>query len=148
VAGLTLECLSLTEGVVRVLGKGSKERMVPVSGRARAALTDYMARVRRVLAGPGSREEAVFLSDRGAALSRKTIWKNFRALCIRAGIPGVHPHTLRHSFATHLLQGGAGLRDIQELLGHENIVTTQIYTHVDPELLRKVHAEFHPRGRA
>ena len=146
VVDLTADCLFLDQSMVQVIGKGNKERLVPMSNRARAALSEYLTQSRPRLAKRGD-ETAVFLSDCGTKLSRKTVWKNFRQLCIRAGIPDAHPHTLRHSFATHLLQGGAGLRDIQELLGHENIATTTIYTHVDSERLKAIHAQFHPRGK-
>ncbi len=112
-----------------------------MSERARAALEDYLSRSRPEFSRGDDR--AVFLSNRGKPLSRKTAWKAFRALCVRAGIPGVHPHTLRHSFATHLMEGGAGIRDVQELLGHENIATTTIYTHTDTARLRKIHRQYH-----
>jgi integrase/recombinase XerD len=143
---LSLTQLSLSHGFVQVIGKGDKERIVPMGERAGAALAEYLERSRPMLA-KGEEQSAVFLSDRGTKLSRKTAWKNFRALCVRAGIPGVHPHTLRHSFATHLMENGADLRSIQELLGHSDIATTTIYMHMDNERLRNIHSEFHPRGR-
>jgi integrase/recombinase XerD len=143
--GLSLGMISLAQGYVRVIGKGSKERMVPLGERACVAIEDYLVRARPKLL-KGMRTDALFLSRRGRRLSRPMLWKAFRALCIRVGITEAHPHTLRHSFATHLLQGGADLRSIQELLGHENIETTTLYTHVDPERLQKLHGRFHPRG--
>lgn len=136
----------LDKGLISVTGKGSKERLVPLGERARKAIEDYLVRARpRLLQGAIVPE--LFVSGHGGKLSRKSLWKAFHALCIHVGLSDVHPHTLRHCFATHLLQGGAGLRDIQELLGHENIATTAIYTHVDPNRLSKIHRRFHPRGR-
>jgi integrase/recombinase XerD len=88
----------------------------------------------------------LFVGGRRGKLSRKTLWKLFHALCIQAGITDVHPHTLRHSFATHLMEGGAGIRDVQELLGHENIATTAIYMSVDSSRMKRIHERFHPRG--
>jgi integrase/recombinase XerD len=143
--GLTFATVSLPQDFVRVMGKGSKERMIPLGDRARTAIEDYLTRGRPKLL-KSTTTDALFLSQRGTRLSRPMLWKAFHTLCIRAGISAVHPHTLRHSFATHLLQGGAGIRDVQELLGHADISTTTIYTHVDPERLRKIHGEFHPRG--
>lgn len=142
--GLDLATVMLPQSIVRVMGKGSKERLVPIGERARVAIEDYLNRARPKLL-KGTDTEALFLSREGKRLSRKTLWKDFRALCIRVGIPDAHPHTLRHSFATHLMQGGADLRSIQELLGHESIATTTIYTHVDPERLSRIHAKYHPR---
>ncbi len=145
VARLRLDQVSLTEGVLIVFGKGSKERMVPFGERARSALSEYLAhsrpRLMEKVADPGT----LFVNYRGGKLDRRSIWKAFKAVCVRAGVDA-HPHTMRHSFATSLLEGGAGIRDVQELLGHANINTTAIYTHVDGERLRKIHAELHPRG--
>ena len=146
IADLRLDQLSLMEGVLTVIGKGDKERMVPFGDRARQALEKYLDRSRPVLAGKGAAPGFVFLSARGDRMDRRSIWKDFKAVCVRAGVDA-HPHTLRHSFATSLLEGGAGIRDVQEMLGHENIATTQIYTHMDADRLRKIHREFHPRGR-
>ncbi len=143
--GLTMRTLDLGKTYVRVVGKGDKERIVPLGERARVALENYLTDARSELL-KGSTTDALFISRRGRKLSRPQLWKAFRTLCIRAGIPDAHPQTLRHSFATHLLQGGADLRVIQELLGHENIETTAIYTHVDPQRLKKLHGRFHPRG--
>lgn len=146
VADLRLDQVSIAEGMLIVMGKGQKERMVPIGEHARAALAEYLARSRPVLAEKGNDPGTVFVSARGGRISRKTIWKDFRAICVRAGVEA-HPHTLRHSFATSLLQGGAGIRDVQELLGHSDISTTTIYTHIANERLQEIHTRFHPRGQ-
>jgi integrase/recombinase XerD len=142
---LTLERVSLTEGIVRVMGKGSRERLVPVGGRATAMLQRYLAEARPSLARTGKPADALFLGRLGRKLSRKTVWRAFKRLAALAGLDGT-AHTLRHSFATHLLSGGADLRSVQELLGHADIATTQIYTHVSQDALRRVHNTLHPRG--
>ena len=132
--------------VVRVIGKGSRERVVPVGAEAEGWVTAYLARVRPELTGPAS-GDTVFLNWRGGKLSRMGVWKLLRQYVRRAGIERrVSPHTLRHSFATHLLEGGADLRAVQEMLGHVDISTTQIYTHVDRGYLKEVHRTFHPRA--
>ena len=146
--GLSLQQIDLEHGFLRVFGKGSKERAVPVGSKAVEALTAYLSTGRPVLAKPRT-GSAVFISERGTAISRKTVWHNIKKLARAAGIEKpVKPHLLRHSFATHLLSGGADLRVIQELLGHANIATTQIYTAVEPRRLVDEHARFHPRGNA
>jgi len=134
------------EGLVRVFGKGSKERLVPIGRRAIGALASYIRDLRpRLEHGEG--RGALFLNARGRPLTRMGAWKILRKYVERAGIEKrVSPHTLRHSFATHLLEGGADLRAVQEMLGHADISTTQIYTHVDREYLRSVHKQFHPRA--
>jgi integrase/recombinase XerD len=138
--------LSLDEGWAVVTGKGSKERMVPVGRAARRALELYLREIRPGLAR-GRSEAAVFLNAKGRPLTRMGVWKILRKHVDRAGIRRrVTPHTLRHSFATHLLEGGADLAAVQELLGHADISTTQIYTHVEREYLREVHRQFHPRA--
>ncbi len=138
--------LVLQEGLVRVFGKGSKERIVPLGRRAIGSVATYLAELRPRL-DRGHSEGVVFLNARGGPLSRMGAWKILRHHVERAGITkNVTPHTLRHSFATHLLEGGADLRAVQEMLGHASIATTQIYTHVDRDYLRKVHKQFHPRG--
>lgn len=142
-AGLTLERLFLEDGLLRVLGKGGKERLVPLGGEAVHWLKRYLTDARPHL-GEG-RGLAVFLNYRGEPLSRKGMWKNYKTILARAGMSG-KIHTLRHSFATHLLAGGADLRAVQELLGHASINTTQIYTHVDRQDLARAHAAYHPRG--
>ena len=141
---LTLDRISLPQSALRVMGKGSRERMVPMGERARKAVRLYLAESRPGLA---SRRpvDALFLGRSGRMMSRKTVWKIFKRIAMKAGLEG-KVHTLRHSFATHLLQGGADLRSVQELLGHADIGTTQIYTHVSQEVLKRTHEEFHPRG--
>ena len=146
-AGLTIQQLDLEGGFLRVFGKGSKERVVPVGGRAREALAAWLTagRPRFVKKATGSQ---LFLNNRGTALSRVMLWMIVKKYAKRAGIAkSVKPHLLRHSFATHLLGGGADLRAIQEMLGHANIATTQIYTAVESKRLVDHHAKFHPRNR-
>lgn len=150
--GLDVDDLDLTEGraAVRLFGKGSKERVVPVGAYAVEALEAYLVRARPALAAAGRGGAAVFLNTRGARLSRQSAWAVLRTAAERAGLPGaehVSPHTLRHSFATHLLAGGADVRVVQELLGHASVTTTQIYTKVTPDTLREVYATSHPRAR-
>jgi integrase/recombinase XerD len=138
--------LLLSEGLVRVFGKGGKERLVPIGRKVVGSVSVYLNSVRPSLekGGGGGR---VLLNARGAPLSRVGAWGIIKRLSRRAGITKrVTPHTLRHSFATHLLEGGADLRAVQEMLGHADLSTTQIYTHVDREYLRSVHKRFHPRG--
>lgn len=138
--------LLLEDGLVRVFGKGSKERLVPIGRSAIGAVAIYLRELRPRLE-KGAGKGVLFLNARGAPLSRMGAWKILRGHVERAGIDKhVSPHTLRHSFATHLLEGGADLRAVQEMLGHVDIATTQIYTHVDREYLRQVHRSFHPRG--
>jgi integrase/recombinase XerD len=143
---ITLKDVMLDDGLVRVLGKGSKERLVPIGRSAIAATAVYIRELRpRLERGAG--KGALFLNARGAPLTRMGAWKILRKYVSKAGLTKrVTPHTLRHSFATHLLEGGADLRAVQEMLGHVDIATTQIYTHVDREYLRSVHKQFHPRG--
>ncbi|MEO0483627.1 MAG: site-specific tyrosine recombinase [Planctomycetota bacterium] len=133
--------------VLRVTGKGNKQRLVPMGAPARAALDAYLNRARPVLLRPDGRDRGrLLLSRTGRPLDRVAVWQLVRKHANAAGLEGVHPHVLRHSFATHLLSGGADLRVVQELLGHADIATTQIYTHVDGARLRSVHKQFHPRG--
>ena len=146
-AALRLQQIDLDHGFIRVFGKGSKERVVPVGGRACDALKTYLlsGRPHLVKAKTGSE---FFLNNRGGALSRVALWMIVKQQAKRAGITkNVKPHGLRHSFATHLLTGGADLRAIQEMLGHASISTTQIYTAVEPQRLLSHHAKFHPRNR-
>ena len=132
--------------LVRVFGKGSKERLVPIGRSAIGAVATYVRELRPRLE-KGSGKGVLFLNARGEPLSRMGAWKILRRYVERAGIQkAVSPHTLRHSFATHLLEGGADLRAVQEMLGHADISTTQIYTHVDREYLRQVHKQYHPRA--
>ena len=143
---LTLRDLDLDEGLVRVIGKGAKERLVPVGSDARVAVHRYLRALRPEL-DRGDTEGRLFLNRRGRRLSRMGIWKILRRYVERAGIEKrVTPHTLRHSFATHLLEGGADLASVQEMLGHADISTTDIYTHVDRSHVRQVHKSHHPRG--
>ncbi|HTJ21590.1 MAG TPA: site-specific tyrosine recombinase XerD [Gemmatimonadaceae bacterium] len=136
----------LEDKLVRVFGKGSKERLVPIGRTAIGAVATYLRELRPRLE-KGSGKGILFLNARGEPLSRMGAWKILRRYVERAGITkDVSPHTLRHSFATHLLEGGADLRAVQEMLGHADISTTQIYTHVDREYLRQVHRQYHPRG--
>ena len=145
-ATLKLDDLHFDSGYLRCQGKGSKVRIVPFGSKARASLTRYLGEARGLLAKIGTGRE-VFLTYRGKPFSRKGIWKMIKRYAKRAGIrKEVSPHTLRHSFASHLLANGAPLRVIQEMLGHADIGTTQIYTHVDQGRLRSVHAQFHPRA--
>ncbi len=134
--------------LLRVHGKGDKERIVPVGSYARDAVEAYLARVRPALAAKGRATPRLFLGVRGAPLSRQSAWLIIQAAAERARLTAhVSPHTLRHSFATHLLQGGADVRVVQELLGHASVATTQIYTHVTVDALRDVYAMAHPRAR-
>ncbi len=132
--------------MVRVLGKGNKERLVPVGDRALAAIQRYLHGSRLLLDKAGV-QRWLFLSPRGGHLSRNAFWYRVRHYATAAGLPGrVYPHKLRHSFATHLLEHGADLRMVQAMLGHADISTTEIYTHVARERLRAIHAKHHPRG--
>jgi integrase/recombinase XerD len=134
--------------VLRVRGKGSKERIVPVGSYARAAVDAYLTRARPELSRRGRASPRLFLGARGAPLSRQSAWLVIRSAAERAHLTAhVSPHTLRHSFATHLLQGGADVRVVQELLGHASVATTQIYTYVSVDALRDVYATSHPRAR-
>ncbi len=144
--GLSLRQLNLRQGVVRVVGKGSKERLVPLGEEAMAWLERYLSTVRPGLAND-PRVEAVFLTRRGRGLTRQAFWHLIKRHAVRAGITKpLSPHTLRHSFATHLLNHGADLRSVQMLLGHSDLSTTQIYTHVSRVRLKQLHAQHHPRG--
>jgi integrase/recombinase XerD len=146
-SGLSLQQVDLEHGFVRVFGKGSKERVVPLGTKARDAVAVYLTSSRSRLVKPRTGSE-LFLSERGRAISRKTLWVIVKKYGQRAGLTrAVKPHLLRHSFATHLLSGGADLRAIQEMLGHASIGTTQIYTAVENSRLLDQHAKFHPRNR-
>jgi integrase/recombinase XerD len=145
--GLKLAAVSLDMGVVRVLGKGSKERLVPLGEEAIGWLTRYLAAARPALLGPGT-SDATFLTARRGAMTRQAFWALIKRCALAAGIPPatLSPHVLRHAFATHLLNHGADLRVVQMLLGHADITTTTIYTHVARERLKRLHAQHHPRG--
>ena len=135
------------DGVVRLRGKGSKERVVPVGSFARAALEQYLVRARPALVAAGRGTPALFVNARGGRLSRQSAWAVLQSAAVRARLGSrVSPHTLRHSFATHLLAGGADVRVVQELLGHASVTTTQVYTLVTADSLREVHAAAHPRA--
>ena len=147
VAGLRPSDLDLKRGFARVIGKGNKERVVPLGGKAREALTRYLEDDRPALVSSRPTTSTVFVSKTGRPLSRGGLWAIVKAHSRAAGLSSaVTTHTLRHSFATHLLAGGADLRVVQELLGHASIGTTQIYTRVELSKLRAVHRQFHPRG--
>lgn len=149
--GLALDDLDLDEElpVIRLFGKGRKERIVPLGSYAKVAIEAYIVRSRPVLAQRGQGSPALFLNSRGLALSRQSAWEIIQRAAGRAGIDeDVSPHTLRHSFATHLLEGGASIRDVQELLGHASVQTTQIYTRVTPTTLKEVYQLAHPRAKA
>ena len=136
----------MEDGLVRVFGKGSRERLVPIGRSAIGAVAVYQRELRPTLE-QGEGKGILFLNSRGRPLTRMGAWKILRKYVAKAGIAkAVSPHTLRHSFATHLLEGGADLRAVQEMLGHADISTTQIYTHIDREYLRTVHRQFHPRA--
>ena len=144
-AGLRVTDLNLSIGYLRCLGKGNRERVIPVGRMAIGATTDYLRDLRPKLAEPAS-GDGLLLSRTGRPLSRIEIWRLVRKYSVRAGMPrGLTTHTLRHCFATHLLSGGADLRSVQEMLGHVDIATTQIYTHVDHDRLRTIHKKYHPR---
>ena len=152
VADLRVGDLHPTLGVVTVTGKGNKQRLVPVGGPAREAVRAYLEKCRPRLASgtekkarPDASEGRLLLSRSGKPLERVAVWQLVKKNAARAGLGPVHPHMLRHSFATHLLSGGADLRVVQELLGHSDIATTQIYTHVDSTRFREIQKKFHPR---
>lgn len=148
--GLDVDDVDLRAGTVRLRGKANKQRFVPLGSYARGALSAYLVRGRPVLANKGlqSGAGAVFLNQRGGRLSRQSAWTLIQSAAERAGLSqSVSPHTLRHSFATHLLEGGADVRVVQELLGHASVTTTQIYTLVTVQRLREVYAQAHPRAR-
>jgi integrase/recombinase XerD len=151
--GLDLDDLDLDDATVRVLGKGDRERVVPVGRRARSAVADYLARARPELRAPRARRgadaSAVFLNARGGRITRQGCWKIVRAAGARVGLDDrLSPHVLRHSCATHMLDHGADIRVVQELLGHASVSTTQVYTKVSPERLRAVYDAAHPRARS
>ncbi len=144
--GVTLAQVSQDMGVVRIVGKGAKERLVPLGEEALAWIRRYIAESRPQILG-GMRADALFVTARGGPMTRQAFWNLIRRYALRAGLAGqISPHTLRHAFATHLLNHGADLRVVQMLLGHADISTTQIYTHVARERLKSLHAKHHPRG--
>ncbi|WP_020409026.1 site-specific tyrosine recombinase XerD [Hahella ganghwensis] len=144
--GLHLEQLNLQQGVVRVMGKGGKERLVPLGDAALDALKDYLSAVRPLLVVGGG-QSVVFPSLRGREMTRQTFWHRIKLYAQRSGIrKNITPHTLRHAFATHLVNHGADLRVVQLLLGHSDLSTTQIYTHVAKARMQRLHSQHHPRG--
>src|ERR1035437_103264 len=147
VINLKVSNLYFNEEIIRVFGKGSKERLVPVGRSAVSWIMKYLAESRPLLVKRTLSENYVFLNNRGTKLSRMGLWKITDRYFKEAEIKkDVHPHTFRHSFATHLIEGGADLRAVQEMLGHADISTTQIYTHIDRDYIKQVHKDFHPRG--
>jgi integrase/recombinase XerD len=146
VIGFKTRDLNLNTGMVRCMGKGSRERIIPIGGIALKWIGRYRAEARPRLV-KSEEPEVLFVNWRGKGLTRMGFWKILRGYVRRAGIRSkISPHVLRHSFATHLMEGGASLRDVQQMLGHKDISTTQIYTKVDMEYLREVHRKYHPRG--
>ena len=144
---LRLSNIYADQGFVKVLGKGNKERLVPIGREALKHLNFYLSGVRGHLDIKSGAEDIVFLNARGSQLSRITVFTTIKKLAERAGLrQSISPHTFRHSFATHLIEGGADLRAVQEMLGHASITTTEIYTHLDRDYLRQVITEFHPRS--
>ncbi|MBL7767616.1 MAG: site-specific tyrosine recombinase XerD [Flavipsychrobacter sp.] len=149
IVGLQISCLYLDSGFIRVIGKGNKERLVPIGEKAVRQLCIYLEQVRKHQPIKPGAEDIVFLNRRGQPLSRVMIFLVIKELAKKAGIQkSISPHTFRHSFATHLVEGGADLRAVQEMLGHESITTTEIYTHLDREFLRRTLHEFHPAFRS
>jgi integrase/recombinase XerD len=146
--GLDVDDLDLTDRTVLLTGKGDKQRRVPVGSFAAGAVSAYLVQARPTLVTAGTGSPRLFLNSRGGSLSRQSAWLVLKAAAERAGLAtGISPHTLRHSFATHLLEGGADVRVVQELLGHASIMTTQIYTLVTVDTLREVYASAHPRAK-
>ncbi|OQY40047.1 MAG: hypothetical protein B6229_02550 [Spirochaetaceae bacterium 4572_7] len=143
---LNINSLFLSEGIILIKGKGDKERLVPLGDIVLYWLNEYMKGSRRQLISNNSDSDSLFLNSRGCRLTRKGMWKNFKTLCSKSGVEG-KLHTLRHSFATHLLVGGADLRSVQELLGHSDIGTTQIYTHISSSELQNAFTKYHPEAK-
>ena len=144
---LKISDMYFNEEVLRVFGKGGKERLVPIGRSAVKWTKEYLKKARPLLEKKLKSQNIVFLNTRGTKLSRMGIWKIIDQYSKQAGIEKeVHPHTFRHSFATHLIEGGADLRAVQEMLGHSDISTTQIYTHIDRDYVKQIHKDFHPRG--
>jgi integrase/recombinase XerD len=139
--------LFLKENLIKVFGKGRKERLIPIGSTAIACIENYLTQSRPFLKKNLQSENYVFLSNRGKKFSRMGVWKIVKRYVEQTNIKKeIHPHTFRHSFATHLIEGGADLRSVQEMLGHSDISTTQIYTHIDRDYIKKVHKMYHPRG--
>ena len=135
------------ESIVRVFGKGNKERIVPIGDTALELINEYIIQLRPQLSDKGKSHGVLFLNNKGSKLTRMTIWNILHNNTIKAGVnKKVSPHVFRHSFATHLLEGGADLRSVQEMLGHSDITTTQVYTNIDKTYLKEIHKQYHPRG--
>ena len=146
--GLNLTDVSLAESNLKVLGKGNKERILPIGRKAKETLIDWLQCRDQVRVREDTTEKALFLSNRGTRISKRNVQKRLAAWGLKLGIAEkIYPHKIRHSFATHLLESSQDLRAVQELLGHENIATTQIYTHLDFQHLAKIYDEAHPRAR-
>ena len=144
---LNLTSLFTDEEIIKIFGKGNKERIVPIGAIAKNDLLYYIDNIRPIYARKSNSKGVLFLSNRGLQISRKTVWNIIKNAVLKSGIDkNISPHTFRHSFATHLLEGGAGLRVVQELLGHSSISTTQIYTYLDQTYLKEIHKQYHPRG--
>ncbi len=144
--GLRVQDVNLERGFLLVMGKGSKERVVPMGDAAIRAVEEYLADARQRLL-QGKESGLLFISQQRKGMTRQTFWERIKFYAAKAGIPqNVSPHTLRHSFATHLLDNGADLRSVQAMLGHSDVSTTQIYTHVSRERLKRIHEKYHPRG--
>ena len=144
--GLPLSACNLSAGFVRVLGKGNKERLIPFGDQAREKIDDYLKTARPQIL-KSKRSNYLFVTRRGTCMTRLRFWQIIRKTALAAGITKeISPHMIRHSFATHLLSHGADLRAVQMMLGHADIATTQIYTHIDQERLKSIHKKFHPRG--
>ena len=147
VASIKVSWINFDYGYIRCQGKGSKQRIVPMGAEASKSIRRYLQEVRPFLVKIEGDEPLLFLSRTGKMLRRENIWSIVKKYATKAGIrSNISPHTLRHSFATHLLEGGADLRSVQEMLGHSNISTTQIYTHIDRKYLKSIHQKFHPRA--
>ena len=144
--GLRISCLHFEDGFIRVIGKGDKERLIPIGHVAESEIRHYLQRIRTHVPVKKGSEDILFLNRRGRKMSRVMVFTIIKSLAEKAGIrKSISPHTFRHSFATHLVEGGADLRAVQEMLGHESITTTEIYTHLDRDYLRSTIIQFHPR---
>jgi integrase/recombinase XerD len=143
-----LEDIDIDNNIVKIrFGKGSKQRIIPLGKQLKIAINNYLTRERNALVSPKKSCNSLLLNSRGARLSRQSIWEVINKIALQNNLAELTPHTLRHAFATHLLEGGADVRVVQELLGHSSVNTTQIYTHITVERLREVFAETHPRAR-
>ncbi|TBW23054.1 site-specific tyrosine recombinase XerD [Arcanobacterium bovis] len=147
ITALSIDDIDFDQAAIRLFGKGRKERILPLGSYALDAIKQYLVRSRPILANKGKGASAVFLNKRGQPLSRQSAWGIIQEVAQRVDITGISPHTFRHSFATHLLQGGADVRIVQEMLGHSSVTTTQIYTKVSLDTVQEVYANAHPRAR-